>query len=103
MGPAYNEHDLSYFTQQIDGIAFGGWYRHLGTDAIEVLTVGLMRTVRLDGRLPADAAGQAMEEFVRARKRVGLPIPRAMHVEYPEGDTPTVVCDQLVGGKLGSS
>jgi hypothetical protein len=73
-----NGHDseLSYFTHQIDGADYGGWYRDLDPGCIEVLSVGLIRTIPLEGRTAQVAASETLEEFVRVRLREGLPIPR---------------------------
>lgn len=71
-----HESELSYFTHQIDGADYGGWYRDLAPGSIEVLSVGLIRTIPLEGRTAQAAATEALEEFVRIRLREGLPIPR---------------------------
>jgi hypothetical protein len=87
-----NGHDaeLSYFTHQIDGADYGGWYRDLASGCIEVLSVGLIRTIPLEGRSAQVAASEALEEFVRVRLRQGLPIPRQI-VRDPATGAATVI------------
>ena len=42
---------------------------------MEILAIGLMRTLPLDGRQPEDVACDVLEEFVRARQQLGQPVP----------------------------
>jgi hypothetical protein len=79
--------ELSYFTHQIDGADYGGWYRDLAPDSIEVLSVGLIRTIALEGRSAQAAASAALEEFVRVRQGQGLPIPRQAIKDAETGAT----------------
>jgi hypothetical protein len=76
---------LSYFTHHIDGADYGGWYRDLAPGSIEVLSVGLIRTIALEGRIAQVAASEALEEFVRVRLRQGLPIPRQVIADPATG------------------
>jgi hypothetical protein len=67
--------DLRYFTHNIAGRRFAGWYRLLAGDCIEILSIGLIRTIPLiDGRSPEEVACDALEEYVRARQRLGQPV-----------------------------
>lgn len=67
--------DLAFFTHAIGGETYGGWYRVLPADCIEILAVGLMQTLSLDGRRPEEVACSALEEFIRARQKLGQPVP----------------------------
>lgn len=67
--------DLQYFTTAIDGSNHSGWYRVLPGDCIEVLAIGLMRTLTLDGHSAEVVAVRALTEFVRARQLRGEPVP----------------------------
>ena len=90
---------LDYFTHQIDGTRFGGWYRPLCEGTIEVLAVGLIRTLELQGRSPQAVACQALEEFVRLRQTLGLPLPQFHELENV---TPTILAGQLDRNPAGS-
>ncbi|WP_129645798.1 hypothetical protein [Peristeroidobacter agariperforans] len=70
-----NKSDLVFFTQVVGRETYGAWYRVLPVDCIEILAIGLMRTLPLDGRDPEDVACDALEEFVRARIKLGQPVP----------------------------
>jgi hypothetical protein len=67
--------DLIFFTRVVAGRAYGAWYRVLPAHCIEILAVGLMQTIPLDGRRPEEVAGGALEEFVRTRQKLGQPVP----------------------------
>src|SRR5688500_3077506 len=74
---AENQHvsrDLLHFMHNIGGRNFAGWYRLLPGDCIEILSIGLIRTVALDGSAPEQVACDVLEEFVRARQRQGEPV-----------------------------
>jgi hypothetical protein len=93
------ETGLRYFTHPFENANYGGWYRPLGDDAIEVLAVGLIRTVRLGGRNPEIAACEALDEFVRLRKSYGLPLPSA----DTWAEDPTAVCAHLDRDRGGTA
>lgn len=66
--------DLLYFTHNIGGRKFAGWYRLLPGDCIEILSIGLIRTIPLDGRTPEQVACDALEEYVRVPQQQGEPV-----------------------------
>ena len=45
------------------------------SDCLEVLAIGLMQVRPLDGRVPVELAEQSLAEFIRARKKLGEPVP----------------------------
>jgi hypothetical protein len=90
--PGKGRDGLDYFTHQVDGTRFGGWYRPLSEGCIEVLAVGLIRTLELQGRPPQVVACQALEEFVRLRQQLGLPLPEFQDLE---SGMPTILGGQL--------
>jgi hypothetical protein len=66
---------LHHFTVEIEGTIYGGWYRMMPNDCLEVLAIGLMQVRPLDGRIPMELAEQSLAEFIRARKKLGEPVP----------------------------
>jgi hypothetical protein len=74
MAKQHVSRDLLYFTHSIGGRKFAGWYRLLSGDCMEILSIGLIRTIPLDGRAPEEVACDALEEFVRTRQRLGEPV-----------------------------
>ena len=67
--------DLHYFSTAIDGNKHGGWYRLLPGECIEVLAIGLMRTLPLEDQSAEIVAVRALTEFVRERHLRGEPVP----------------------------
>lgn len=65
----------AYFTHSIDGRLYGGWFRIVSQYELEVLAVGILRTVRFGGFDSEQAARSVLEEFVRRRMRGGNPVP----------------------------
>jgi hypothetical protein len=70
-----NKTDLVFFTHIVGGQTYGAWYRMLPSDCIEILSIGLMQILSLDGRRAEDVACDALEEFVRVRQKLGHPVP----------------------------
>jgi hypothetical protein len=70
-----NKSDLVFFTHIVGGQTYGAWYRMLPSDCIELLAIGLIQILSLDGRRPEDVACDALEEFVRVRQKLGQPVP----------------------------
>lgn len=68
--------DLLFFTHTIDGVSYGAWYRVIAAAAVEVLAVGMMQTVPLDGANAETVARAVLEDFVRARNKYGAPLPK---------------------------
>jgi hypothetical protein len=57
--------DLSYFTHDVDGRLYGGWYRPVGDFAVEIYARGRVRRALL-GRMSAEQrACEILEQLVR--------------------------------------
>ncbi len=67
--------DLQYFSIALGGSNHGGWYRLLPGDCVEMLAIGLMRTLPLEGQSAEVLAVHALTEFVRERQLRGEPVP----------------------------
>jgi hypothetical protein len=68
------ESELCYFTHAVGNTIYGGYYRILALDCIDVHAVGLVKTVSLDNRSPLTAACEALEQFLLITQRLGLPL-----------------------------
>jgi hypothetical protein len=75
MNDARRQSSLHHFTIDVEGTTYGGWYRMMPNDCLEVLAIGLMQVRPLDGRVPVELAKQSLAEFIRARKKLGEPVP----------------------------
>ena len=79
--------ELRYFVHRIDGIEYGGWFRLVEPDCIEVLSQGLMTILPLDGKSVEEVSCRVLEDFVRGRLRTGAPVPPAAPAkEQPKPD-----------------
>ena len=67
--------DLVYFVHSIDDIQYGGWFRLMAPDCVEVLAPGLMTILSLDGRPAQEVSCRVLEEFIRGRLKIGAPVP----------------------------
>jgi hypothetical protein len=57
--------DLTYFTHEVDGRLYGGWYRLAANSTVELYARGQVRKAKL-GKLSVEArAGRMLEEIVR--------------------------------------
>ena len=83
--------DLNFFIHRIAGTEYGGWFRMVAPDCIEVLAPGLMTILPLDGKTVEEVSCRALEDFIRGRLRVGAPVPAAAPAK--ERITPDHVCD----------
>ena len=67
--------DLTYFTHEVDGRSFAGWFWTVSPGRVEVLGIGLLQTVAHPAHVaPANVARQTLARFVHGRQRKGLPI-----------------------------
>lgn len=66
---------LTYFTCEVDGVRYGGWYRKLTPSEIEVLAVGLLTVAAYCGDDAESTARATLTDFVRRSTREGRPIP----------------------------
>jgi hypothetical protein len=87
MAPTSN---LNFFVHRIGGVEYGGWFRIVAPDCIEVMAPGFMSVLPLDGKTVEEVSCRALEEFVRGRLRTGAPVPPAAPNERSEADH---VCD----------
>lgn len=83
--------DLNFFVHRVNGVEYGGWYRVVAPDCIEVLAPGLMTILPLDGKSAEEASCRALEDFIRGRLRVGAPVPPAGPAK--EGTPLSHICD----------
>ena len=66
--------DLTYFTHEVEGHSFAGWFRTVGAGRVEVLGIGLLQTVAHPAHVAAaNVARQTLTRFIKQRR--GLPIP----------------------------
>ena len=86
---------LQYFVLKIDGREYGGWYRLIESDCLEVLAPGFFTIAVLDGESPQRVACRVFEQFVRVRLRQRAPLPETHGMPTPE--TPDHVCEEPIG------
>lgn len=84
--------ELRYFVLKLNGREYGGWYRLVDDECIEVIAPGFLSTVLLDGRAPEDVSCQLLEQFIRVRMRQGAPLPAASTLPPPR--IPDRVCGE---------
>ena len=74
--------DLTYFTHEVDGRSFAGWFRTVQPGRIEVLGIGLLQTVAHPAHVaPANVARQTLARFIRGKQRGGLQIPSVEQIK----------------------
>lgn len=61
--------DLNYFTHEVDGRLYGGWYRSLAGESIEVYARGQVRSAPLAGARLEEKACRLLEDVVRSLPR----------------------------------
>lgn len=83
--------EFRFFVLNFHGRAYGGWYRLIDSDRMEVLAPGFHSTVMLDRGSPEVLSCQVLEQFIRVRVQQGAPLP-SMSV-YPNPLTPDHVCE----------
>jgi hypothetical protein len=64
---------LRHFTHTVDGTRYQGYFRPTTLECIEVIAVGLIKTIALYGRSPLDVAREALEELLLIRQHLGWP------------------------------
>jgi hypothetical protein len=66
--------DLVYFTHEVEGRLYGGWYRPVGGSAVEVYARGQIRKAKL-GKVDApQRACRMLEEIVRTVEANGAQV-----------------------------
>lgn len=70
-----NTSDLRYFDVVVDGKPYGGWFRVLSPQELEVLAVGLLTRAAFEGPDAEPTARAVLEAFIRRRAASGEPLP----------------------------
>lgn len=65
---------LRYFTHDVDGSVYGAWYRIISSSQLEVIGVGMLELGEYGGYSPESTAKSILENFVRQRRRLGVPM-----------------------------
>lgn len=78
---------MTFFTHQVNGRTFGGWYRLLGPHEIEIMGAGFMSKTSYAGSDELSVACSVLEEFVRMQIRTGGPLRPLDNLEQ-RGSTP---------------
>jgi hypothetical protein len=63
--------EMTFFTHQVNGQTYGGWYRRLAPHEIEIMGAGLLCKTTYAGRDELSVARSVLEEFVRMQLRTG--------------------------------
>jgi hypothetical protein len=63
--------EMTFFTHQVNGQTYGGWYRRLAPHEIEIMGAGFLRKTTYAGRDELSVARSVLEEFVRMQLRTG--------------------------------
>jgi hypothetical protein len=89
--------ELNFFVHRIGGTEYGGWFRLVAPDCVEVLAPGFMSILPLDGKTVEEVSCRALEDFIRGRLRVGSPVPNAAPAKGRID--PEHVCDSQAAAK----
>jgi hypothetical protein len=79
--------EMTFFTHQVNGRTYGGWYRLLGPDEIEIMGAGILCKTPYAGRDELSVARSVLEEFVRMQMRTGAQ-PRPLDAADHHASTP---------------
>jgi hypothetical protein len=79
--------EMTFFTHQVNGQTFGGWYRQLAPHKIEVMGAGFLCKTSYAGRDELSVARSVLEEFVLMQLRAGGH-PRALDPQDQRDSTP---------------
>jgi hypothetical protein len=63
--------EMTFFTHQVNGQTFGGWYRQLAPHEIEIMGAGFLYKTSYAGRDELSVARSVLEEFVLMQLRTG--------------------------------
>jgi hypothetical protein len=63
--------EMTFFTHQVNGQTYGGWYRQLAPHEIEVMGAGFLCRTSYAGRDELSVARSVLEECVRMQMRTG--------------------------------
>lgn len=78
---------MTFFTHQVNGQTYGGWYRQLAPHEIEIMGAGFLCKTSYAGRDELSVARSVLEEFVRMQMRSGRQ-PRALDAPDPPDNRP---------------
>ena len=78
---------MTFFTHQVNGRTFGGWYRQLAPHEIEIMGAGFLCKTSYAGRDELSVARSVLEEFVLMQLRTGG-YPRALDSQDQRDNTP---------------
>ena len=62
---------MTFFTHQVNGQTYGGWYRQLAPHEIEIMGAGFLCKTSYAGSDELSVARSVLEEFVRMQMRSG--------------------------------
>lgn len=62
---------MTFFTHEVNGQTYGGWYRKLAPQEIEIMGAGLLCKTSFAGCDELSVARSVLEEFVRVQLRTG--------------------------------
>jgi hypothetical protein len=65
------QNEMTFFTHQVNGQTFGGWYRPLGPHEMEIMGAGFLCKTNYAGSDELSVACSVLEEFVRMQIRTG--------------------------------
>lgn len=63
--------EMTFFTHQVNGQTYGGWYRQLAPHEIEIMGAGFLCKTSYAGSDELSVARSVLEEFVRMQMRSG--------------------------------
>jgi hypothetical protein len=63
--------EMTFFTHQVSGQTYGGWYRQLAPHEIEIMGAGFLCKTSYAGSDELSVARSVLEEFVRMQMRTG--------------------------------
>jgi hypothetical protein len=82
---------MTFFTHEVNGQTYGGWYRRLAPNDIEIMGAGFLCKTRYAGSDELSVARSVLEEFVRMQIRTGAqprPLDDPTHTHDQRDNTP---------------
>jgi hypothetical protein len=77
--------EMTFFTHQVNGQTYGGWYRQLAPHEVEVMGAGFLCKTPCAGCDVLSVARSVLEEFVRIQMQSGAH-PRALDSHQDQRD-----------------
>lgn len=78
---------MTFFTHQVNGQTYGGWYRQLAPREIEIMGAGFLCKTSYAGSDELSVARSVLEEFIRRQMRTGRH-PRPLDTQDQRDSTP---------------